>query len=124
MTSRDGSPSRRIPDLGTRCLPSNSRPLTRTKAFTASKRFDAGRSLYLWALPEVPCSTRSYHWISTCSVSAASGRSSSSLGDSRKRPRAQDDAGGSGEDLEEDSAAIIATTLATLDKPQQASPRA
>ena len=59
-----------------------------------------------------------------CSVSAASGRSSSSLGDSRKRPRAQDDAGGSGEDLEEDSAAIIATTLATLDKPQQASPRA
>jgi len=26
MTSRDGSPSRRIPDLGTRCLPSNSRP--------------------------------------------------------------------------------------------------
>ena len=56
-----------------------------------------------------------------CSVSAASGRSSSSLGDSRKRPRAQDDAGGSGEDLEENSAAIIATTLATLNKPQQAS---
>ena len=56
-----------------------------------------------------------------CSVSAASGRSSSSLGDSRKRPRAQDDAGGSGEDLEEDSAAIIAATLATLDKRQQAS---
>ena len=56
-----------------------------------------------------------------CSVSAASGRSSSSLGDSRKRPRAQDDAGGSGEDLEEDTQAIIATTLATLDKPQQAS---
>ena len=56
-----------------------------------------------------------------CSVSAASGRSSSSLGDSRKRPRAQDDAGGSGEDLEEDTQAIIAATLATLDKPQQAS---
>ena len=56
-----------------------------------------------------------------CSVSAASGRSSSSLGDSRKRPRAQDDAGGSGEDLEEDSAAIIASTLATLNKRQQAS---
>ena len=56
-----------------------------------------------------------------CSVSAASGRSSSSLGDSRKRPRAQDDAGGSGEDLEENSAAIIAATLATLNKPQQAS---
>jgi len=56
-----------------------------------------------------------------CSVSAASGRSSSSLGDSRKRPRAQEDAGGSGEDLEEDSAAIIAATLATLDKRQQAS---
>ena len=57
-----------------------------------------------------------------CSVSAASGRSSSSLGDSRKRPRAQDDAGGSGEDSEEDSAAIIAAALApTLNKPQQAS---
>ena len=57
-----------------------------------------------------------------CSVSAASGRSSSSLGDSRKRPRAQDDAGGSGEDVEEDSAAIIARALkATLDKRQQAS---
>ena len=57
-----------------------------------------------------------------CSVSAASGRSSSSLGDSRKRPRAQDDAGGSGEDLKEDSAAIIARALrATLDKRQQAS---
>jgi len=57
-----------------------------------------------------------------CSVSAASGRSSSSLDDSRKRPRAQDDAGGSGEDVEEDSAAIIAAALApTLNKPQQAS---
>ena len=56
-----------------------------------------------------------------CSVSAASGRSSSSLGDSRKRPRAQDDAGGSGEDFEEDTPAIIAATLATLDKQQQAS---
>ena len=57
-----------------------------------------------------------------CSVSAASGRSSSSLGDSRKRPRAQDDAGGSGEDVEEDSAAIIAGALApTLKKAQQAS---
>ena len=57
-----------------------------------------------------------------CSVSAASGRSSSSLGDSQKRPRAQDDAGGSGEDSEEDSAAIIAAALApTLNKPQQAS---
>ena len=57
-----------------------------------------------------------------CSVSAASGRSSSSLRDSRKRPRAQDDAGGSGEDVEEDSAAIIARALkATLDKRQQAS---
>ena len=57
-----------------------------------------------------------------CSVSAASGRSSSSLPDSRKRPRAQDDAGGSGEDVEEDSAAIIARALkATLDKRQQAS---
>ena len=57
-----------------------------------------------------------------CSVSAASGRSSSSLGDSRKRPRAQEDAGGSGEDVEEDSAAIIARALrATLDKRQQAS---
>ena len=57
-----------------------------------------------------------------CSVSAASGRSSSSLGDSRKRPRAQEDAGGSGEDVEEDSAAIIAGALApTLKKPQQAS---
>jgi hypothetical protein len=55
-----------------------------------------------------------------CSVSAASGRSSSS-GDSRKRPRAQDDAGGSGEDFEEDTPAIIAATLATLDKRQQAS---
>jgi len=55
-----------------------------------------------------------------CSVSAASGRSSSSLGDSRKRPRAQDDAGGSGKDLEEDTPAIIAATLATLDKRQQA----
>jgi hypothetical protein len=54
-----------------------------------------------------------------CSVSAASGRSSSSLGDSRKRPRAQEDAGGSGEDVEEDSAAIIARALkATLDKRQ------
>ena len=57
-----------------------------------------------------------------CSVSAASGRSSSSLGDSRKRPRAQDDAGGSGEDVEEDLAAIIAGALApTLKKAQQAS---
>ena len=57
-----------------------------------------------------------------CSVSAASGRSSSSLGDSQKRPRAQDDAGGSGEDVEEDSAAIIAGALApTLKKAQQAS---
>ena len=57
-----------------------------------------------------------------CSVSAASGRSSSSLPDSRKRPRAQEDAGGSGEDVEEDSAAIIARALkATLDKRQQAS---
>ena len=57
-----------------------------------------------------------------CSVSAASGRSSSSLGDSQKRPRAQDDAGGSGEDVEEGSAAIIAGALApTLNKPQQAS---
>jgi len=56
-----------------------------------------------------------------CSVSAASGRSSSSLPDSRKRPRAQEDAGGSGEDVEEDSAAIIAGALATLDKRQQAS---
>ena len=57
-----------------------------------------------------------------CSVSAASGRSSSSLPDSRKRPRAQHDAGGSGEDVEEDSAAIIARALkATLDKRQQAS---
>ena len=57
-----------------------------------------------------------------CSVSAPSGRSSSSLPDSRKRPRAQDDAGGSGEDVEEDSAAIIAGALApTLKKPQQAS---
>ena len=56
-----------------------------------------------------------------CSVSAASGRSSSSLGDSRKRPRAQDDAGGSGKDFEEDTQAIIKATLATLDKQQQAS---
>jgi hypothetical protein len=57
-----------------------------------------------------------------CSVSAASGRSSSSLPDSRKRPRAQEDAGGSGEDVEEDSTAIIARALkATLDKRQQAS---
>jgi hypothetical protein len=56
-----------------------------------------------------------------CSVSAASGRSSSSLGDSLKRPRAQDDAGGSGEHFEEDTQAIIAATLATLDKQQQAS---
>ena len=57
-----------------------------------------------------------------CSVSAASGRSSSSPPDSRKRPRAQEDAGGSGEDVEEDSTAIIARALkATLDKRQQAS---
>ena len=56
-----------------------------------------------------------------CSVSAASGRSSSSLPDSRTRPRAQEDAGGSGEDVEEDSAAIIAGALATVNKPQQAS---
>ena len=32
-----------------------------------------------------------------CSVSAASGRSSCSLGESRKRPRDDDDAGGNGE---------------------------
>ena len=57
-----------------------------------------------------------------CSVSAASGRSICSLGESWKRPRAQEDAGGSGEDVEEDSAAIIARALnATLDKRQQAS---
>ena len=55
-----------------------------------------------------------------CSVSAASGRSSSSLGDSRKRPRAQDDAGGSGEDVEEDSAAIIAGALAPTLKNKKA----
>ena len=58
-----------------------------------------------------------------CSVSAASGRSSSSLGDSRKRPRAQDDAGGSGENFEEDTQALITATLATLDKQRQASAR-
>ena len=53
-----------------------------------------------------------------CSVSAASGRSSCSLGESRKRPRADDDAGGNGENFEEDVQAII---TATLEK--QASPR-
>ena len=53
-----------------------------------------------------------------CSMSAASGRSSSSLGDSRKRPRAQDDAGGNGENFEEDTQALI---TATLDKQKQAS---
>ena len=46
-----------------------------------------------------------------CSVRAASGRSSSS----------QDDAGSNDEDFEEDTPAIIAATLATLDKQQQAS---
>ena len=55
-----------------------------------------------------------------CSVSAASGRSSCSLGESRKRPRAQDDAGGNGENFEEDVQALIACTL-TLE--MQASPR-
>ena len=53
-----------------------------------------------------------------CSVSAASGRSSCSLGESRKRPRADDDAGGNSENFEEDVQAII---TATLEK--QASPR-
>ena len=46
-----------------------------------------------------------------CSVSAASGRSSCSLGESRKRPRADDDAGGNGENFEEDVQALIACTL-------------
>ena len=55
-----------------------------------------------------------------CSVSAAGGRSSCSLGESRKRPRAQDDAGGNGENFEEDVQALIACTL-TLE--MQASPR-
>ena len=46
-----------------------------------------------------------------CSVSATSGRSSCSLGESRKRPRADDDAGGNGENFEEDVPALIACTL-------------
>ena len=47
-----------------------------------------------------------------CSVSAASGRSSCSLGESRKRPRAQDGAGCiNGENFGEDVHAIITSTL-------------
>ena len=46
-----------------------------------------------------------------CSVSAASGRSSCSLGESRKRPRADDDAGGNGENFQGDLQALIACTL-------------
>ena len=46
-----------------------------------------------------------------CSVSAASGRSSCSLGESWKRPRADDDAGGNSENFEEDVQALIACTL-------------
>ena len=55
-----------------------------------------------------------------CSVSAASGRSRCSLGESRKRPQVDDDAGGNGENFEEDVQALIACTL-TLE--MQASPR-
>tara|TARA_B100000524_G_scaffold208893_1_gene109268 strand:+ start:127 stop:690 length:564 start_codon:yes stop_codon:yes gene_type:complete len=49
-----------------------------------------------------------------CSVSAATGRSicSLSLGESRKRPRAEDDASGNGENFEEDVQALIACTAA------------
>jgi len=57
-----------------------------------------------------------------CSVSAASGRSSCSLGESRKRPRADDDAGGNGEGGV-CAQALIACTLEKLKHHHQASAR-